>query len=55
MEPAFQRTKVCKEWPDPDREAKPDRIEEMVDRFSDRVFAFDEFHRRLRPGPPETT
>ncbi|GIH21656.1 hypothetical protein Raf01_98280 [Rugosimonospora africana] len=39
----FQRTKACKESPDPEREAKLDRIEEVVDRFPDRVFAFDEF------------
>jgi transposase len=39
----FQRTKTWKESPDPDREAKLDRIEEVVDRFPDRVFAFDEF------------
>lgn len=29
--------------PDPDRETKLDRIEEVLDRFPDRVFAFDEF------------
>lgn len=40
---SFQRTKNWKESPDPDREAKPDRIEEVLDRFPDRVFAFDEF------------
>ncbi|MGS2645606.1 IS630 family transposase [Streptosporangium sp. G12] len=39
----FQRTKTWKESPDPDREAKLDRIEEVLDRFADRVFAFDEF------------
>nr|WP_280867756.1 IS630 family transposase [Streptomyces sp. SAI-127] len=39
----FQRTKTWKESPDPDREAKLDRIEEVLDRFPDRVFAFDEF------------
>ncbi|MQL61893.1 IS630 family transposase [Streptomyces vinaceus] len=39
----FQRTKTWKESPDPDREAKLDRIEEVLDRFTDRVFAFDEF------------
>ncbi|WTL66069.1 hypothetical protein OG339_06615 [Streptosporangium sp. NBC_01495] len=39
----FQRTKTWKESPDPDREAKLDRIEEVFDRFPDRVFAFDEF------------
>ncbi|WTZ27886.1 helix-turn-helix domain-containing protein [Microbispora sp. NBC_01389] len=40
---SFQRTKTWKESPDPDREAKLDRIEEALDRFPDRVFAFDEF------------
>ncbi|GGV99227.1 hypothetical protein GCM10010230_24840 [Streptomyces narbonensis] len=39
----FQRTKTWKESPDPDSEAKLDRIEEVLDRFPDRVFAFDEF------------
>ncbi len=39
----FQRTKTWKESPDPDRETKLDRIEEVLDRFPDRVFAFDEF------------
>jgi hypothetical protein len=39
----FQRTKTWKGSPDPDREAKQDRIEEVLDRFADRVFAFDEF------------
>ncbi|MER6952298.1 IS630 family transposase, partial [Nonomuraea sp. NPDC000554] len=39
----FQHTKTWKESPDPDREAKLDRIEEVLDRFPDRVFAFDEF------------
>lgn len=39
----FQRTKTWKESPDPDREAKLDRIEEVLDRFLDRDFAFDEF------------
>ncbi|MGC0335061.1 hypothetical protein RKD20_000095 [Streptomyces sp. SLBN-8D4] len=39
----FQHTKTWKESPDPDREAKLDRIEEVLDRFEDRVFAFDEF------------
>ena len=39
----FQRTKTWKESPDPDREAKLDRIEEVLDRLPDRVFAFDEF------------
>jgi len=39
----FQRTKTWKESPDPEREAKLGRIEEVLDRFPDRVFAFDEF------------
>jgi transposase len=39
----FQRTKTWKESPDPDRGAKLDRIEHVMDRFPDRVFAFDEF------------
>jgi transposase len=39
----FQRTKTWKESPDPERDAKLDRIEEVLDRFPDRVFAFDEF------------
>jgi transposase len=39
----FQRTKTWKESPDPEREPKLDRIEEVLDRFPDRVFAFDEF------------
>ncbi|RPK63183.1 hypothetical protein EES43_11670 [Streptomyces sp. ADI96-02] len=41
----FQRTKTWKEStdPDPDREAKLDRIEHVLDRFPDRVFTFDEF------------
>ena len=39
----FQRTKAWKESPDPERDAKLDRIEQVLDRFPDRVFAFDEF------------
>jgi transposase len=39
----FQRTKTWKESPDPDRDAKLDRIEHVLDRFPDRAFAFDEF------------
>lgn len=39
----FQRTKTWTESTDPDREAKLDRIEHLLDRFPDRVFAFDEF------------
>ncbi|GAA3084154.1 hypothetical protein GCM10020000_83060 [Streptomyces olivoverticillatus] len=40
---SFQRTKTWKESPDPDRDAKLDRIEQVLERFPDRVFAFDEF------------
>ena len=42
-EVTFQRTKTWKESNDPDKEAKLDRIEEVLDKFPDRVFAFDEF------------
>jgi hypothetical protein len=39
----FQRTKTWKESNDPLRDEKLDRIEEVLEHFSDRVFAFDEF------------
>lgn len=39
----FQRTKTWKESNDPDKEAKLDRIEEVIMNFPDRTFAFDEF------------
>jgi transposase len=39
----FQRTKTWKESTDPERDAKLDRIEHVLDRFPDRCFAFDEF------------
>lgn len=39
----FQRTKTWKESPRPEREMKLDRIEHILDRSQDRVFAFDEF------------
>ncbi|MFC4330697.1 IS630 family transposase [Streptomyces andamanensis] len=39
----FQRTKTWKESPGPARDTKLDRIEGVLDRFPDRVFAFDEF------------
>jgi len=42
-EVTFQRTKTWKESNDPHKEAKLDRIEEVLDNFPDRVFAFDEF------------
>ena len=42
-EVTFQRTKTWKESNDPDKEAKLDRIEEILDKWPDRVFAFDEF------------
>jgi transposase len=39
----FQRTKTWKESNDPDRDAKLDRIEEVLDRWPHRCFAFDGF------------
>jgi transposase len=39
----FQRTKTWKESNDPDRDAKLDRIEEVINTSPDRCFAFDEF------------
>ncbi len=39
----FQRTKTWKESTDPERDAKLDRIEHVLEQFPDRVFAFDEF------------
>ncbi|WP_406471829.1 IS630 family transposase [Streptomyces hirsutus] len=39
----FQRTKTWKESPDPERDAKLDRIEHVLENFSDCTFAFDEF------------
>ncbi|WP_433616716.1 IS630 family transposase [Dactylosporangium sp. CA-139114] len=39
----FQRTKTWKESNDPAKEAKLARIEQVMTRFPDRVFAFDEF------------
>ncbi len=39
----FQRTKTWKESNDPDRDAKLDRIEEVLERHPDRCFGFDEF------------
>ena len=39
----FQRTKRWKESNDPDRDAKLERIEEVLDKHPDRCFAFDEF------------
>jgi transposase len=38
----FQRTKTWKESTDPDRDAKLDRIEHVIEHFPDRTFAFDE-------------
>ena len=42
-EVSFQRTKTWKESNDANKEAKLDRIEEVMEHFPDRVFAFDEF------------
>lgn len=39
----FQRTKTWKESNDPDRDAKLDRIETVLNTWPDRCFAFDEF------------
>lgn len=39
----FQRTKTWKESNDPDRDAKLDRIEDVLENHPDRTFAFDEF------------
>jgi len=39
----FQKTKTWKESNDPRRDEKLDRIEEVLARFPDRCFAFDEF------------
>jgi hypothetical protein len=39
----FQRTKTWKESNDPDRDAKLDRIEQVLEHHPDRTFAFDEF------------
>ena len=39
----FQKTKTWKESNDPKKEEKLDRIEEVLDAWPDRVFAFDEF------------
>jgi hypothetical protein len=42
-EMSFQRTRTWKESTDPAKEAKLDRIDEVISRFPDRVFAFDQF------------
>ena len=39
----FQRTKTWKESNDPERDAKLDRIEYVIEHHLDRCFAFDEF------------
>lgn len=39
---SFQKTKTWKESPDPDKEAKLARIEEVIERWPERVVAFDE-------------
>jgi transposase len=39
----FQRTKTWKESNDPDRDTKLDRIEQVINEYPDRTFAFDEF------------
>ncbi len=60
---SFQRTRTWKESTDPDKDAKLHRIEEVLGRFPDRCFGFDQFGplsirpchggcwaRRTRPG-----
>jgi transposase len=42
-EVTFQRTKTWKESNDPDRDAKLDRIEHVLEQHAARCFAFDEF------------
>jgi transposase len=39
----FQRTRTWKESRDPDKDRKLDRIEEVITRFPNRCFAFDQF------------
>lgn len=39
----FQRTTTWKDSPDPEADAKLDRIEHVMEHFADRVLAFDEF------------
>ena len=39
----FQRTRTWKESSDPDYDAKLDRIDDVISRFPDRCFAFDQF------------
>src|SRR5690242_4739796 len=39
----FQRTRTWKESRDPDKDRKLDRIEEVIRRFPNRCFAFDQF------------
>lgn len=40
---SFQRTRTWKDSTDPNKDAKLDRIDEVMTRFPDRVFAFDQF------------
>ena len=40
---SFQRTRTWKESTDPDRDAKLDRIEDVMTHFTGRCFAFDQF------------
>ena len=40
---SFQRTRTWKTSKDPDYDAKLDRIDEVINSFPDRVFAFDQF------------
>jgi transposase len=40
---SFQRTRTWKESTDPNKETKPDRIEQVTAQFPSRCFAFDQF------------
>jgi transposase len=40
---SFQRTRTWKESTDPDKDAKLDRIDEVINQHPDRCFAFDQF------------
>ncbi len=48
----FQRTKTWKESTTPEHDARLDRTEDVLERFPDRTFAFDEFGRSESDPPP---
>jgi hypothetical protein len=49
---SFQRTQIWKESTDPVYDAKLERIEDVMTRFPDRVFAFDQFAPVEHPALP---